>query len=166
MKRLLAVLLLLTNGPAFGAEPPRPSIDNFKALPFATMAPYDEKADAKEVVDATFARARISHKRVLLDLGGNWCPDCLVLANFMRLPEIQRFVAAHYEVAMIDVGRFDKNLDIPARFGLKKRLAGVPAVLVVAPDGKLLNRADIFALADAASMTPAALSAFLARWAD
>jgi thiol:disulfide interchange protein len=36
-------------------------------------------------VAAAFARAQKSHKRVLIDLGGNWCVDCLVLANFVRL---------------------------------------------------------------------------------
>ena len=85
------------------------------------------------VVAAAFARAAKSHKRVLLDLGGNWCPDCIVLANFMRLPAMQAFIAAHYEVAMVDVGRFNKNLDIPARFGFTKRLEGVPTVLVAEP---------------------------------
>jgi thiol-disulfide isomerase/thioredoxin len=69
------------------------------------------------VVAAAFDRARKSHKRVLLDLGGNWCPDCIVLANVMRLPMMQRFMAAHYEFASVDVGRFRQESADPARFG-------------------------------------------------
>ena len=80
--------------------------------------PYDEGANADAAVAAAFARAQKSHKRVLIDLGGNWCVDCIVLANFLQLPEMQRFMAAHYEVVTVDVGRFNRNLQIPARFGI------------------------------------------------
>ena len=62
------------------------------------MQPYDEHANADAAVAAAFDRARKSHKRVLIDLGGNWCVDCVVLANFLKLPEMQRFMAAHYEM--------------------------------------------------------------------
>ena len=85
---------------------------------------------------------RKSHKRVLIDLGGNWCVDCVVLANFLKLPEMQRFIAAHYEMVPVDVGRFDRNLQIPARFGITGRLKGVPALLIATPDGKLVNGND------------------------
>ena len=127
--------------------------------PLAARLPY-------RAVAAAFARARKSHKRVLIDLGGNWCGDCVVLANVMQLPEMKPFLAAHYEIVSVDVGRFDKNLQIPARFGIKKRLAGVPSLLIVEPDGKtLLDAGDVSALADARHMTPQGLADWLAKWA-
>ena len=43
-----------------------------------------KRANADAAVAAAFARAKKSHKRVLIDLGGNWCVDCVVLANFVR----------------------------------------------------------------------------------
>ena len=146
------------------APPPQLPITELKDLPIVTMQPYDEKANADAVVAAAFARAKKSHKLVLLDLGGNWCPDCVVLANVMRLPAMQKFMAAHYEFAAVDVGRFDKNLQIPARFGYTERLKGVPTVLVATPDGKLVNGGHVFALSDARHMTPQSLAAYLAEW--
>jgi thiol-disulfide isomerase/thioredoxin len=148
------------------APVPRLPITDLKDLPVVTTAPYDESANADAVVAAAFARARKSHKRVLLDLGGNWCPDCLVLANVMRLPVMQRFMAAHYEFASVDVGRFDRNLQIPARFGFTARLTGVPTVLVATPDGKLVNDGHVFALSDARHMTPQSLAEYLAEWTN
>jgi hypothetical protein len=115
---------------------------------------------------AAFARAAKSHKRVLIDLGGNWCGDCLILANFVQLQEMRRFMQAHYEEVSVDVGRFNRNLQIPARFGVTKRLEGVPALLIVTPDGKLVNGDEIFATADARNMTPQSLADYLARYAD
>jgi thiol-disulfide isomerase/thioredoxin len=165
MRRKLAILLtagaVLLAGAA--APPPLP-ITDLKQLPVVTTTPYDEKADADKLVAAAFARAKKSHKRVMLDLGGNWCPDCIILANVMRLPAMKAFMDAHYEFAAVDVGRFDKNLKIPARFGLTKRLEGVPTILVATPEGKLVNGDQVFALSNARDMTPQALAAYLAQW--
>lgn len=165
MKKTLAAFLLLA-GPALAGVPaPTPSVGTLADLPVVTMKPYDEGADADAAVAAAFARARAAHKRVLIDLGGNWCPDCIVLANFLELPEMRRFMDAHYEVVAVDVGRFDRNLQIPARFGFSKRLDGVPTVLIAEPDGKLVNGGHVFAFTDARHMTPKGLADYLAFWA-
>jgi len=166
MKKIVISILLLAT-PALAAVPaPKPSITSLEQLPVLTMQPYDETANADAQVAAAFARAQKSHKRVLIDLGGNWCGDCIILANFVKLPEMHRFMAAHYEEVSVDVGRFNRNLQIPARFGFTKRLEGVPALLIATPDGKLVNGDNIFATADARHMTPQALADYLARYAN
>ncbi len=169
-RRKLAACVLLAAlglaGQAWGRPAPRVSIELLKQLPIAERAPYDEKASADAAVDAVLARAKKSGKLAFIDLGGNWCGDCIVLANLMRLPEVKSFVDAHYEVAFVDVGRFDKNLQIPLRFGVIENLRGVPAVLIVDPKtGKLLDSGRIAALADARSMTPQSIADWLAVWA-
>jgi thiol:disulfide interchange protein len=166
MRKLLIPLLLLAAIPAQAATAPKPSIASFQQLPVVTMQPYDEAANADARVATAFARAQKSHKRVLIDLGGNWCVDCLVLSNFLRLPEMRRFMNAHYEEVLVDVGRFNRNLQIPARFGITKKLEGVPALLIATPDGKLVNGNNIFATADAHNMTPQALADYLAKYAE
>ncbi|HWM61538.1 MAG TPA: thioredoxin family protein [Rhizomicrobium sp.] len=166
MKKL-AVIALLIATPALAAAPaPKPSIATLQQLPVVVMQPYNEAANADTDVAATFARAQKSHKRVLIDLGGNWCGDCIILANFVKLPEMRRFMETHYEEVSVDVGRFNRNLQIPARFGFTKRLEGVPALLIATPDGKLVNGTDVFATADARSMTPQALADYLAKYAN
>ncbi|HEY5347623.1 MAG TPA: thioredoxin family protein [Rhizomicrobium sp.] len=154
-----AMMLAATAAPA-----PKAGIADLSALPIVTMHPYDEQADADAAVAAAFARARKNHKRVLIDLGGNWCPDCIVLANVMRLPGVAPFITAHYEVVAVNVGRFDTNLQIPARFGITGRLEGVPSVLIATPNGKLINRGHTTALVDARAMTPQAIIDWLASW--
>ena len=165
MRKLVIAVLLMIAAPALAVPAPKPSITSLQQLPVVIMQPYDARANADADVAAAFARARKSHKRVLIDLGANWCGDCIVLANFIRLPEIGRSVDAHYETVVVDVGRFDRNLQIPARFGFTKRLVGVPTLLVATPDGKLLNQNDVFAVSDAASMTPKILADYLAKYA-
>ncbi len=157
----LAILAI----PALSATAPHIGIASLANLPVVERVPYDVNADANSAVDAAFARARKNGKRVLIDLGGNWCGDCIVLANMMQLPELRPFLAAHFEIVSVDVGRFDKNLQIPARFGITQRLEGVPSVIIAEPDGRIVNPGRVAALADARSMTPQAIADWLAQWA-
>jgi thiol-disulfide isomerase/thioredoxin len=155
---------LLVALPASAATAPRVSVSNLSDIAVPDR-PFDESADANAAVASAFVRAKAEHKRVLIDLGGNWCADCRILAGIMALPEVQRFLDAHYVVVSVDVGRFNRNLQIPARFGITERLEGVPSLLIANADGKLIDAGHIAALADARSMTPQAIADWLARWA-
>jgi thiol-disulfide isomerase/thioredoxin len=158
--------LAATAGLAFAAPAPTVKIATMAQLPVVVRTPYDVNADADLDVAAAFAKARLSHKRVLIDLGGNWCGDCVVLANIMALPEVRTFVDAHYEVVTVDIGRENKNLQIPARFGVDLK-GGVPTVLIVKPDGRtLVDASHIAALEDARHMTPQGVADWLAQWAQ
>lgn len=142
------------------------SVQELSQLPTPLPYPYDEKANADAQVNAALAKAKAEHKLAFIDLGGNWCGDCRVLASLMELPEVKRFVDAHYVVTTVDVGRFDKNLQIPARWGITQRLEGVPSVLIVDPGtNALVDKGHIAALADARHMTPQAIGDWLAKWA-
>ena len=159
----LAALLLAAAAPASAATAPRVSISSLSELDVPD-APFAADADADAQVDAAFARARKNGKRVMIDLGGNWCADCRILSGLMELPEMRAFLASHYELVSVDVGRFNRNLQIPARFGIATRLEGVPAILVATPQGQLVNAGRVSAIEDARRMTPQALADWLAQW--
>jgi thiol-disulfide isomerase/thioredoxin len=127
------------------------------------QAPYNETAVADARVRAAAARAKKANKLLLVDFGGNWCPDCRVLAGLVEEPAAKAFLAKHYEIVLVDVGRMDKNLQIPARYGIAK-VRAVPAVVIVTPKGKILNPGDEFALSDAGSMNPQVVMNKLAAW--
>jgi thiol-disulfide isomerase/thioredoxin len=151
--------------PAAQAAAPKIGIASFAQLKTPLPYPYDEAADADAAVAKARARARAAHKLLLIDLGGNWCGDCRILTATMEQTELKGFVARHYETVLVDVGQFDKNLQIPARYGITGRLAGVPALLVVDPKtDKLLDGGHVSALEDARHMTPQALADWLAQW--
>jgi len=160
---LLAMTVALTAGAA--APGPRMPIESFKQLQQPLPLPYDEGANADRAVAAAMAKARKDGKLLLIDMGGNWCLDCRVLAGTMGTQPLRSWLSAHYEIVLIDVGRFNKNLQVPRRFGVFGKLEGVPAVLVInARTGKLVNRGHVTALADARNMTPQSLADWLARW--
>jgi thiol-disulfide isomerase/thioredoxin len=151
--------------PLAAAPAPRMPISSFEQLATPLPLPYDAQANATQQVKAAKARARAGHKLLLIDLGGNWCLDCRLLAGAMDVAPLKAFLARHYEIVTVDVGRFDKNLAIPARYGITKRLEGVPSLLIVDPrNDTLLNAGRTAALADARSMSPQGLADWLAQW--
>ena len=161
--------LLLFGAPAVSATPPKVGpkvgISSFAELKTPLPYPYDEHADADAAVARARAAAKAQHKLLLIDLGGNWCGDCRVLAGTLDLPRVKAFVDRHYTLVTVDVGVFNRNLQIPARYGFTDRLKGVPTLLVIDPaTDKVLNPNDVFALSDAGSMSPQALADWLARW--
>jgi CubicO group peptidase (beta-lactamase class C family) len=100
--------------------------------------PFDPEADAMRDVDAALAAAGASGKNVLLVLGGNWCHDSRGLAAKFQTPELAAIIEAGFHLVWVDVGQRDRNLEVAARFGVEK-LIGTPTILVLSPDGALLN---------------------------
>ena len=167
MRRLLltAALALATPSLAAAAPAPRMAIASFAQLQTPLPYPYDEAADADRDVARAKARARKQHKLLLVDLGGNWCGDCRILTATMDRPELKAFLDRHFVTVLVDVGRFDKNLQVPAHWGITQRLEGVPAILVVDPKtDTLLDPGVVSEIQDARHMTPQALADWLARW--
>jgi thiol-disulfide isomerase/thioredoxin len=155
------------SGAALADPAPKLPYTKMADLPIVSMQVYDEKANADQMVDDAMAKAKKTHKLLLIDEGGNWCPDCVVLHNLMLVPAMQKFMAAHYVVAMVDVGKFDRNPQIAARYGYTERLKGVPTILVVNPaTNKVINGEQVFALSNAGHQTPQDLADYLARWTD
>lgn len=100
--------------------------------------PFDASANAMMDVDVALASARVSGRKVLLALGGNWCHDSRGLAAKFQEPELADVIAQNYELVWVDVGRRDRNLHVPKRFGVDA-LYGTPTILILSPAGELLN---------------------------
>ena len=77
------------------------------------------------------------HKRVLLVFGGNWCYDCHVLDATFHSKEIAPLVNANYHVVHVNVGDYDKNLDLAKKYEIPLE-KGVPSLAILDPDGKLV----------------------------
>ena len=161
-----AVLAPAVASAASAAPPPKVSISDYAQLKTPLPYPYDEKADASADLDKALARAKKSGKRVLIKMGGNWCGDCRILQATMDLPEMKAWVNRNFETISVDVGRMDKNLQIPARYGITTKLEGVPAIFVVDPKSgqQLVSKAQVADLADARHMQPQDLANWLAKY--
>jgi thioredoxin 1 len=124
---------------------------------------YNPQADAKREIKEALERARREHKNVILVFGGNWCYDCHVLELAFHHPDVEPKLKAHYVVVHVDVGEYDKNLDLAEQYQIPLK-KGVPALAVLAPDGRLLYSQKTGEFEAARSLAPEDVIAFLKKW--
>jgi thioredoxin-related protein len=124
---------------------------------------YAAGADARKEIAEAIATAGKSHKRVLLIFGGNWCYDCHVLDEAFHTPEIAPTLNRNYVVAHIDIGEYDKNLDVAKKYEVPVE-RGVPAAAVLESDGRLLFSQKNKEFEKAQSLAPEDILAFLNKW--
>lgn len=140
----------LTTQAADGAAAKRPAI-------------YDEKADGSKQVAEALQRAQKEDKRVLLQFGANWCGWCHKLHElFASDPVIREQLKSGYVVVLIDVNEdhnasVNKQYDNPMRFGL-------PSIVILDTDGKLLTTKDSGELEDGDHHDPKRVLDFLKLW--
>jgi len=166
---VLAGALALAGAAMASVPAPKLAVTSLKQLPTPLPYPYDDSATPAQVdaqIDAAFARARASGKRVVIDLGGNWCSWCRMLSATMALPEAKPFIDQHFEVVDVEVtkvkGKNDRNLQVLKRFHLSK-VDGYPWVIVADADGKVL--ASSYEITDDNHQTPQQMVDWLAKWA-
>ena len=131
-------------------------------LAHAAPLPYDETADAKADVQRALSAAKSSGTPVLVIFGANWCPDCRALDKALSTGKNAELVAREFKVVKVDVGQFDRNLDLAARYGnpVKK---GIPAAVVLSPEGEVLYATRLGELADARHMSDTGVYDFFKR---
>jgi len=98
---------------------------------------YDETANARTVVAAAIAKAKKENQRVLVQWGANWCGWCKLLAAKMtNTAKLSREILYEYQAVHVDVGQFDKNMDLAKELGAEFK--AIPFLTVLDGDGKAL----------------------------
>jgi thioredoxin 1 len=129
------------------------------ALP--DIYPPPEQAGAE--IAAAVRSAAVSHKRVILDFGGNWCTDCHVLDLYFHDATNSPLLAANYILVHVNIERRDANLDIAAHYQVPLT-KGVPAIAVLDGHGKLLYSQKTGEFEAMRYMASGAVTDFLIRW--
>ena len=122
---------------------------------------YPEIRQAQTDVQTALVEARQTHKRILLDFGGDWCPDCQVLNIYFGQSPNRELLEKYFLRVNVNIGREDANLDLAHKYGVP--VHGVPALAVVDEHGKLLYAQDK-EFSDMRHMQPEDLTQFLNKW--
>ncbi len=129
-------LLLIATGAVVGSPP----------------LPYDESADARAGIRAALSAVGAGPRRVLIVFGANWCEDCRALDQALKSERNAELMAREFEVVKVDVGRFDRNLDVAKTYGDPIR-KGIPAAVVLSADERVLYATKAGELAKARRMS-------------
>ena len=124
---------------------------------------YPDPAQAKAILAAALKEAALTHKRVLLDFGGNWCGDCQVLDLYFHDAKNKPLLEANFVLVDINIGHMDANLDIAKQYEVPLN-KGVPALAVLSDKGTLLYSQKGGEFEDMRHLESAALTSFLVLW--
>lgn len=110
-----------------------------KAKPAAKPAIYDESADAKAAIAQALAHAKKENRRVLIQWGANWCGWCHLLHGTLRSDKaLAKEMLYEYDLVLVDIGKWDKNMELAQEYGADLKGTGVPYLTVLDASGKVL----------------------------
>jgi thioredoxin 1 len=131
------------------------------AKPNTQLYPDPERAPAE--IASALAAARKDHKRVLLVFGGNWCYDCHVLDATFHSKAIEPLVNENYHVVHVNVGDYDKNLDLAKKYEIPLD-RGVPSLAILDPDSHLVVSQKQGEFESTVRIGPQDIAEFLKQW--
>jgi len=134
------------------------------ALP-ANRNIYPNAGQANSDVAQALKAAAAAHKRVILDFGGNWCGDCVVLDSYFHDAKNLPLLEANFVLVHINIGNdgIDQNEDIAEKYGIPLK-KGVPALAVLSDKGKLLYSQRNGEFEKMRRMESTSVTEFLVQW--
>jgi thiol:disulfide interchange protein len=112
-------------------------------------------------IRSALEQARRTHKRVILDFGGDWCGDCQVLNIYFHESPNAELLEKNFVLVDVNIGHMDQNLELAHKYGVP--INGVPALAVLDGHGKVIY-AQSNEFADMRHMEPASVTEFLKKW--
>jgi thiol-disulfide isomerase/thioredoxin len=124
---------------------------------------FDPARDPSQDLDAALRIAKAAGRRVVLDVGGDWCTWCRIMDRFFAAnPDLKRYRDANYVWVKINWSEENRNEAFLRGFPAIK---GYPHLFVLDAGGRLLHSQDTSELEAGKDYNPAAMRAFLVKWA-
>jgi thiol:disulfide interchange protein len=129
----------------------------------ATRDIYPDPAQARTDLAAAFKTAAATHKRVLIDFGGNWCGDCQVLDIYFHNDANRPILDSNFVLVHVNIGHMDENVDIARKYRVPIE-KGVPAMAVLDGSGKLIFSQQNDQFGPMRRLEPSVVTQFLVQW--
>jgi thioredoxin-related protein len=151
----LTILLLVSKSPATAQ-------DSQEKGSFYTVADYGLDRDPAEDLKSTVERAQAEGKRILIQVGGEWCGWCKLLDAFIHDHEaIFARLEAGFLIMKVNYSRENYNRDF---LGDYPDIPGYPHLYVLEKDGTLLYSKNTVELEEGRSYNEQAILDFLDEW--
>ncbi len=124
--------------------------------------PYDPSRDPARDLSAAMSEARHDDKRVLLEVGGNWCGWCRELERFVSSdPAVADAIRCAFVVVRVNVSPENPNSRFLSAY---PEVPGYPYLFVLDAKGSLLAEVDTDDFLRGESYDRAKVLAFVATW--
>lgn len=126
-------------------------------------AKFDPTRDAAKDVAAATAQAKAQSKRVIVDVGGEWCSWCHILDRFIDdNADVKSLVESKYVWVKVNWSPQNKNEALLSRW---PKIKGYPHLIVLDAEGKMLQSQNTGELEAEKSYDKAKMLAFLRQYA-
>ena len=134
------------------------------AAPQQTDRPplYDPEADPFADLEATIVVAQESDRRIILNVGGNWCGWCYTLDAYIKAnDDVRELLEANFVILKINMDQENDNEKFLSQY---PSISGYPYWFVLDSNGTFLHPQSTGALEDGPSYDKATIMAFLEEW--
>jgi thioredoxin-related protein len=133
------------------------------ASEYQPVKEYDSDRDAVKDIRAGVAEAARTHRRVLLDVGGNWCSWCRTLDKFLAgNPDLTALIDKNYVMVKVYSGPDNDNEEALGKY---QRPEGYPHVYVLDEKGGLLCSQSTADFEAGSGYSAPRWKAFFEKWA-
>jgi thioredoxin len=126
----------------------------------ALFASYRVKARPESEIDAALRMARQRRHFLMVEFGADWCGDCRALAAHLANPELREYFERHFDLLKVDVGQFDRNVELAKSVGVDIN-QGIPTAAFFDPNGKRIGATNQGELASSSLLGPDQIRTFL-----
>lgn len=125
---------------------------------------YDPARDPAADLQQAIAIAQRENKRIMLELGGDWCIWCKYMDDFYKAhSDLLQVRAENYVLVKVNVSPENENKEFLSQF---PEAAGYPHIYILDSDGTFLHSQDTVELEDGnVSYVLDVFMAFLQEWA-
>ncbi|MBA4311509.1 MAG: hypothetical protein C0417_02655 [Chlorobiaceae bacterium] len=124
---------------------------------------FDPARDASADIRSAIVEATKSNRRIILDIGGNWCIWCKRLDTlFIKNVDLMEFMFKNYVVVKVNFSKENENEKVLSQY---PEIKGYPHIFVLEKDGKLLHSQDTGDLESGKGHSREKVFEFLKRWA-
>ena len=125
---------------------------------------YNPDANAKADIANAVEKAKLEHKNVLIQVGGNWCPWCVKFFKLVHTDaKLDSIIKADYIYVMVNWSKENKNVDVMKQLENPQRF-GYPVLVVLNSGGKRIHTQDTGLLEMEKGYDPKKVNEFLMGW--
>lgn len=104
---------------------------------YTPVTKFDASRDSENDLCDAIKEAKRSNRKILLDIGGDWCPWCRKLEKFFdENKDVSNYLNKHFVVVKINYDKEHKNEKFLSKF---PKVDGYPHLFVLSKKGKLLH---------------------------
>ncbi len=162
MKNLIGVLsLIFLGGSITFAQTTKPAVKNVETAT-VEREKFDPMRLADEDLKNAVVKAGIEDKRIILDVGGEWCGWCRFMDKFfIKNVELSKLRDDNFIWVKVNYSEENENKEFLSAYPAVK---GYPHLFVLDKDGKLLYSQDTDVLEEEKGYNLQKFTEFLKKW--